>query len=192
MSDSWLARMKSSLLVATLLLAAGCSSGGAVADAEVAAVYEALLLDHCCLEHAIVQEVTDSTGLSSPRAPSSEDEYLKEFSPEIHEAVDDLRARSRTVQRLPGSLRVTMRDRRLPADSVRAMLTRARHDHSERLPDSATVVLISGVGFSRDGRVAVVRMTTLCGPLCGSSTLRTLRKHPGGWVAAEEIQSVVS
>jgi hypothetical protein len=174
-----------------MLLVAGCSAGEKAGGTEVAAVYEALLLEHCCLDHAIVQEVTDSTGLTSAKRVFEEDESLRHFSPEIHEAVASLHARSRTVQRLPDSLSVTGRDRRLPADSVRAILARIRRDDLHRLPDRTTVVLISAAGFSRDGKLAVVRMTEVCGSLCGSSTLRALRKHPGGWVAAEEVWSVI-
>lgn len=183
--------MKRLGMAGMLVLAAGCSAGEKAHEAEVTAVYESLLDDHCCLDHAIVQEVTDSAGLSTAKDAAREDRDLKNFSPEIREAVASLHARSHTVRRLPDSLSVTGRDRRLPADSVRALLERVQREHLRRLPDSTTVVLISAVGFSRDGKLAVVRMTEICGSLCGGVTLRALRKHPGGWVAAEAIWRAV-
>jgi hypothetical protein len=183
--------MRKLFVVAMMMLVAGCASGGAAPDAEAAAVYEALLEDHCCQDSVIVMDVTDSTAMAAMEKSSREDEQLQGFSPEVKEAVASLYARSRTVQRLPDSLRVTGHDRRLPADSIRAILKRMQDDHLRRLPDSATVVLISAVGFSRDGKLAVVRMTEVCGSLCGGSTMRALRRHPGGWVAAEEVWSVI-
>jgi hypothetical protein len=59
------------------------------------------------------------------------------------------------------------------------------------LADGATVVLISAVGYSRDREVAVVRITKVCGFLCGGSDLRAMRRHPGGWIPAEVGWSVV-
>ena len=41
-------------------------------------------------------------------------------------------------------------------------------------------------------RRAVVVQTAVCGSLCGSSITRVVRKHPGGWMAAEELFFVIS
>jgi hypothetical protein len=39
--------------------------------------------------------------------------------------------------------------------------------------------------------VAVVYGNVVCGSLCGGATLRVVRKHPGGWIAAEDLVSVI-
>lgn len=114
-----------------------------------------------------------------------------EVLPRVREAVDDLSRESRMVRRLPDTLRVTARDRRLPADSVRKIQQRIQRGDITRLPGQETIVSISGVGFSDDRKLAVVRVTQVCGLLCGGSTLRALRRHPGGWVPAEVVFDVV-
>jgi hypothetical protein len=153
-------------------------------------VYESLLVDHCCLDRVILQEVTDTAGLSDGRRWSDEEE-MRGFSPEVRQAVDDLSRASRTVHRLPATLRVTPRDRRLPADSVRAILRQVQRNGLHRFPGRETIVLISGVGFSDDRKLAVVRMTEVCGSLCGGTTVRALRRHPAGWIPAEAVFQAV-
>jgi hypothetical protein len=184
--------MRAQYITALLLLcAAGCSRGGPVAEAEAAAVYESLLYAHCCVDSAIVQAVTDSARLANPTAVQALLKGVQHFSPEIREAVADLHARSASVSPLPDSVHVSGHDQRVSADSARALLHRIYRDHLDRLPNRATIVQLSAVGYSRNGEVAVVRMVQTCGSLCGGITLRALRKHPTGWVAAEEVWSAV-
>lgn len=181
--------MRLPVLLLALPLAA-CGVDARSAEAEAGAVYEALLFDHCCIDRALVQEVTDTVGLAG-RNERADGELTEGFSRDVLQAVADLRRRSGTTRPLPDSLRVTGRDRRLTADSAQALLQHIRRDHVRRLPDSASIVLISGVGFSRDGRVAVVRITEVCGQTCGGVTLRALRRHPRGWVAAEVVWAAI-
>jgi hypothetical protein len=73
-------------------------------------------------------------------------------------------------------------------DSVRRLFELIRARDLARLPDRAEIVRFSGVGFNRDRSVAVVVVqTAVCGSLCGGSMGPVVRKHPGGWLAAEEL-----
>lgn len=177
--------MRMAVLLLALPLVA-CGGDGRAAESEAAAVYESLLRDHCCIDHALVQEVTDTANLG-PGTGKSFDQLTPEYSREVLQAIADLRRRSNTVRPLPDSLQVTFQDHRLTPDSAQALLEHVHQNRLRRLSDSATVVFISDVDFSRNGRVAVVRMTEVCGYLCGGITLRAVRKHPGGWVPAEVV-----
>ncbi|HEX8394748.1 MAG TPA: hypothetical protein VF665_20555 [Longimicrobium sp.] len=173
------------------LCAGGCGRASrSESQAEAAAIYESLLREHCCSDSAIVQAVTDSAALSNPANYRAFVKDLQYFSPEIREAVADLHTRSESVYPLPDSVRVTGHDRRVPADSAELMVqTLVRDDR--RLYKHNPIVQLSAVGYSRDGKVAVVRIVVTCGKLCGDVTFRALRRHPGGWVAAEEVWSAV-
>ena len=172
------------MIGATLLLATlpGCARDSFPAGEDDAAVYEALLTAHCCIDRAIVQEVTTT---------EDEREPPRLLSREIQEAVSDLGRRTGTARSLPDSLAVSIDDRRVSTDSMKTLLEQMRATHARRMPDSSTIVLLPRVGYSRDGMVAVVRMTEICGILCGGSTLRALRRHPAGWLPAETVEYVV-
>ena len=176
-------------MVLVALVSTACTTNAP--EADTAAVYESLLANHCCLDRTIVQEVTDTAGFASGAREWSEQAEMGAFLPEVREAVGDLIERSRTVHRLPDTLRVTARDRRMSADSVRALLNQMQQHDISRLPGRETIVLISGVGFSKDGNLAVVRMTEICGVLCGGTKLQALRRHPGGWMPAEVVFDAV-
>lgn len=62
-----------------ILLIAGCATEAREADR--AAVYESLLGDHCCLDRAILQEVTDTMGLAGSARRWSNHEEMRRFSP---------------------------------------------------------------------------------------------------------------
>lgn len=174
-----------------LISVSGCGSRSDVSKEDDAAVYDSLLLDDCCTDRAILQEVTDSAGLAPVHQSVIAADELRGFTGEIREAVADLYVRSRLVQRLPDSLSVASEERRAGADSVRALLHQVQQEHQRRLPNNTTVVLISAVGYSRDRQVAVVRIIKVCGVLCGGTTVRAIRRHPGGWVPAEAVWDVV-
>ncbi len=174
-----------------VLVGAACAADERTREADIAAVYESFLDDHCCPERVILQEVTDTAGLVRGARRWSDEEEMKVFSADVRQALADLSRQSRTVRPLPDSLSMTSRDRRMSAGSVRALLERMRRDHTHRLQNRETVVLISAVGFSDDQKLAAVRIVQVCGTLCGGVTVRALRRHPGGWVPAEEIFSAV-
>lgn len=184
------------LAAGLLLLAAGGCARGPVPEAEIAAVYEAFLWfpQQDFADKVLLQDSTMpvTVGTFSDPLPASQDEISPFLSSEVHEAIRDLVARSRTPVRLPAELEVAPGQQRIPPDSARKLfeLIRARDLH--RLPDRAQIVLFSGVGFNRDRTVAVVVQTSVCGSLCGASIGRVVRKHPGGWLAAEELFSVIS
>jgi hypothetical protein len=179
------------LLLLLALSAVSCSADRAALESETAAVYERLLFDYCCPDNVILQASTDTAGFASGVADRFRDERLTSFSSDVRQAVADLYARSASPHPLPDSLRVAGEQRRMPADSVSRLIDQIMRDHVRRLPDTASVVLISAVGFSLDRQLAVVRITEVCGYLCGGVTLRALRRHPSGWVAAETVWSAL-
>lgn len=172
----------------TVLILAGCGEARPSLEAETLAVYESLLHDYCCADNVILQAETDTFALTvrDVRATRERQELADAFSPHVGQALRDLYARSEAPRRLPDTFEA-MDPPRLSADSVHAMLARIRRDHARRLPDSATVIQLSAVGFSRDRSVAVVRMVETCGSLCGGMKLYAVRKHPAGWVPAEAL-----
>lgn len=183
--------MRPLILPALLVLCAGCTPSDAARAKEPEAVYESLLGERCCAEHVILQQVTDTTGLSGPKAFKGDDEEMAFFSRPVQEAVKDLRARSASVYPLPDSARISFRDQRVSADSAHALLEWIRRDKVDRLPGRASLFFVSAVGFSRDGDLAVVQIVEVCGLLCGGANLRAVRRHPGGWIVAEELWNVV-
>ena len=54
----------------------------------------------------------------------------------------------------------------------------------EKYPGSGGIVLLSAVGFSSDGSLAMVYMGHSCGGLCGGGTTHILRKIDGKWTEA--------
>jgi hypothetical protein len=182
------------LLAVTALLACGCATERP-AQAESAAVYEAFLdrNELFWAERVLLQEeeyavtlgmVSDDMDGSGPGIP-------RNYLPEVRQALEDLVARGRRPRRLPSEVTVSGADRRISRDSVQAIFRTARAGALRRLADSVAVVQLSAVGFSRDRSVAVVYGNSVCGYLCGGATVRVVRKHPGGWVAAEELVYVV-
>ena len=171
-----------SLIIPAFLIAAtaGCERGPPPSEADDAAVYRALLRDECCIERAIVQDVTEDVGHDDSVLDSG-------FSREIRDAVADLVRRGGTARPLPDSLAVWSDDRRISADSIRALQEWMARTRARSLTDSSSIVLLSRVGYSRNGGVAVVWITEICGYLCGGSTLRALRRHPAGWIPAERV-----
>lgn len=148
-------------------------------------------MDHCCIDKAVLQVVTDTSLLSPGSSRRGLEEDTRNLTEEVREAVRDLYARSASPRRLPDSLDVSGYDQRVDEDSARRIVARINREHLRRLPDSSTVVLISAVGYSKDGDVAVVRMITLCGSLCGGINVRALRRHPAGWIPAESVWDAV-
>lgn len=179
-----------------LLLAACGGSPKPAADPadDTAAVYEAFLFDDRgnVSGRVLLQDVTTQRlpGMLDVRADLS-GKKASSLSDEVLQALDDLAVRSRTAQPLPAQVRVGRRQTRITADSVHAIFHALRHPDPHRLPGRATVVQLSDVGFSRDRTVAVVYANTVCGSLCGDGAVRVVRKHPRGWVAAEELVYVV-
>ncbi|MBB4634237.1 hypothetical protein [Longimicrobium terrae] len=184
--------MKHRARLLLLMLCAGCSASETVLAADTEEVYQTVL-GECCFGHpAILQQVTDTAGLSGPDTFTADDELMNRFSPAVLQAVEDLRRRSASVYPLPDSVRASHHDQRVSADSARALIRAVQRDKVDRLPDRASVVLVSTVGFSRDGQLAVVQIVEVCGEMCGGVTLRAVRKHPGGWFLAEEVFQAVS
>jgi hypothetical protein len=174
-----------------LLLCAACSASDTALAADTEAVYRTVLGECCSADRVILQQVTDTVGLSGPDTFTGDDEQMKLFSPSVLQAVQDLRTRSASVYPLPDSARTSYRDQRVSADSARALLLRIQRDKVDRLPGRASVVRVSAIGFSRDGQLAVVQIAEMCGQMCGGVTLRAVRKHPGAWFLAEEVFQVV-
>lgn len=189
-------RRAARLATGLLLFAVGGCSREPVPEAEIAAVYEAFLT-FPAQDFANKVLLQDSTVPVDVEAfadwpPASRTEISPFYSPEVREAIRDLVARGRTPVRLPAQLEVTSGQQRISPDSVRKLfqLIRARDLH--RLPDRAEIVQFSTVGFNRDRTVAVVAQTSICGSLCGASVARVVRRHPGGWLAAEGLYSTIS
>jgi hypothetical protein len=181
---------KLSLSLAAFVSVAACSSGRGT-QADDPAILESILEDDCCVDRAILQDVTDTAALSPGTRRRGYEEDTRNYSKEIREAIHDLYERSASTHALPDSVSVSGSDRRVGADSARRILARFQRENLRRLPDSSTVVLISTVGYSDDRNVAVVRIIKVCGFLCGGIDLRAVRRHPGGWVPAEHVWSAV-
>ncbi len=61
----------------------------------------------------------------------------------------------------------------------------------ERYPGNAGVILLSRVGYSRDGAQVLVYVTTAC-PLCGSGEYVLLARGGNGWTIVARAQDWVS
>jgi hypothetical protein len=183
------------LAAVLLLLTAGGCARRPVPEAELAAAYEAFLWFPAqdFADKVLVQDSTMpvTVGMFAEPLSASRDEISPFLSPEVHEAIRDLVGRSRTPVRLPAELEVATGQQRISPDSVRKLFELIRVRDLHRLPDRAEIVQFSGVGFNRDRSVAVVVQTAVCGLLCGGSMGRAVRKHPGGWMAAEELFNVI-
>lgn len=182
------------LALLSLLAAAGCARREPT-ESELSAVYEAFLFG----ARADYPGPVLLQDLAAPITAAMLDmdtvggtlEITRALSREVRQAMADLVARSRTPRALPADVRVWHTQRRIPADSARAIMQRVREQDMHRLPDRAEVVLLSQVGFSRDGSVAVVAEEGMCGSLCGGWRLQAVRRHPAGWIAAEELMAVI-
>jgi len=168
-----------------------CSSAGAYTSTDDAAVYEALLQDHCCIDRAILQVLTDTASLSPTSRRRGYEEDTRNLSSDTREAVRDLYARSASVRALPDSLSVSGQDQRIDPDSARRLVARISSESLRRLPDSSTVVMISAIGYNQERTVAVVRTVQVCGFLCGGINVQALRRHPAGWLPAEDVWTAV-
>jgi hypothetical protein len=193
---SWRAIDRPARVLALLsLLAAGACARRAPAESELAAVYDAFLYGsrHDFDGPVLLQDVTSpvTVAMLDFDLDTAVTEISRELSSETRRAMADLVARSRTSRRLPADVQVARSQRRIPADSARAILQRVRGQNLHRLPDRAQLVLLSDVGFSRDGSVAVVAEQVVCGSECGGWALRAVRRHPAGWISAEELLAVV-
>jgi hypothetical protein len=61
-----------------------------------------------------------------------------------------------------------------------------------KYPGSPGVINLSGVGFSRNGNLALVYMGKSCGPLCGEGTFYLLARRNGAWVVENQVPWWVS
>jgi hypothetical protein len=184
------------LAAGLLLLTGGGCGRGPVPEGEITAVYEAFLEASAqdypgmvLLEDSTIR-ITAAAFADPPPAPPQEISRL--WSPEVREAIADLVARSRTPVRLPPEVEVAIPQKRISPDSARRVSERIRAEYLHRLPDRAVIVGFSAVGFSRDRSVALLVQADACGVLCGGSVARVMRRHPGGWMPAEVLFSVVS
>jgi hypothetical protein len=186
--------MNTRILLALLVLA-GC--GGAPRPsiaAETAEVYDVLLANYprvdlsgrTLLEDSTVSLTVaafDDRSIPQPQKP----EISRGYSSEVRQAIEDLVARGRTPVRLPATLELGETQVRISPDSAKRLLEHVYARKLRRLPDSASVVQLSAVGFNRDHTLAVVYYNSVCGWLCGGGAAYVVRKHPNGWVAAEEL-----
>lgn len=177
-----------------LVLACACARR-APTEADIAAVYEVFLGGSEHPERVLLQDVTVpvSVRMVSDWRPGFErkDEVSREFSAEVREALEDLVEQSRAPRRLAPGVQVTPSDVRISADSARTIFETIRRERLRRLPGRESVVQLSAIGFSRDGTVAAVYENSVCGELCGGATIRIVRRHPGGWLPAESVASVL-
>lgn len=134
--------------------------------------------------------ITAAAFADPPPAPPQEISRI--WSPEVREAIANLVVRGRTPVRLPPEVEVASQQKRISPDSVRRLEERIHKEDLHRLPDRAVIVAFSAVGFSRDRSVAVVVRAEGFGVLCGGSVAQVMRRHPGGWMPAEVLFSVVS
>jgi hypothetical protein len=184
-------------LIALLAALLACACGRQPpTEADVAAVYEAFLHDLAfrTSERVLLQEMTVPVHVQMVadwRDGRRSGEVSRELSPEVREALRDLIDRSVTPRPLGRDVRVTHSDVRLSPDSVEAIFAATRRTSARRLPEDATVVQLSTVGFSQDGTVAAVYENQVCGNLCGGASVRIVRRHPAGWLVAEQVVSVV-
>lgn len=176
----------------SLLIVCACGGSRTDVEADTAAVYEAFLEgsrpDHP--RRVLLQDVTAPVSvelLMGWRNGSPRDEVSHDFSPEVREALEDLVRRSASPRPLAPGVRVGEVESRISADSARALFEVFRTRRLRQLADSASVVQLSAVGFSRDGAVAAVYENVVCGYLCGGAQVYVVRKHPGGWLLAEEV-----
>ena len=180
----------------SLLIVCGCSREASPGADEAAAVYEAFFFaDRSDVPTRVLLQDTEqpvTAGMFSDMEPGARPDISRKYSAEVREAVEDLIARGQTPRRLPAEVEVMHTQSRISADSVAVLLEQIRAHQLHRLPDRSSIVYLSAVGFSRDRSVAVVYHGVVCGWLCGAGMARVVRKHPGGWIAAEELWSVIS
>ncbi|MEO7363207.1 MAG: hypothetical protein ABI120_22935 [Gemmatimonadaceae bacterium] len=62
----------------------------------------------------------------------------------------------------------------------------------ETYPTAGGVVLLSAIGYSRSGRIAVVNVKYGCGGLCGEGRVVMLRRESNGWHVVEIQRNTVS
>jgi hypothetical protein len=189
--------MRASLSLALLALAACGGAPRPSIEADTAAVYEAFLSDYPRVDLSGRTLLQDSTVSLTEAAFDDGSGHLprreisRGYSPEVRQAIQDLVARGRTPVRLPAEMEVGDSQLRVSPDSAKRLLDYVHAHQMHRLPDSAAVVQLSTVGFNRDRTVAVVYYNVVCGWLCGGGAAEVLRKHPSGWVAAEQLFLVV-
>lgn len=156
---------------------------------EEAAVYDAFLGGVRREGPLVLQEtaVPVSVRMLDPGPPGSQPEISRDLAPEVREALGDLVERSGPAAPLPPALRMPSSDTRISERNMRALREHTEKHRVPKIARGASAVRISRVGFDRTGTVAVVYHDVVCGWNCGGASVRVLRRHPGGWLAAEEI-----
>jgi hypothetical protein len=170
--------------VLSLAFCAGCAGAKRPGAGDEAAVYEALLSQPMTADSALMPEVSVRMPLSyviGPTGKSVDEMYIEQ----VAEALDELSRYQEVL--LSESVLVSEKQRRLPARHARALFDSIRLHRIERVPNGASIVQISRVGFSRDGSVAVVYRNAVCGENCGRGEVRAVRRHPLGWLPAEVL-----
>lgn len=189
--------MRASLSLALVALAACGGAPRPSIAVETAAVYEAFLSDYPRVDLSGRTLLQDSTvplteaAFDDGSAHPPRREISRGYSPEVRQAIQNLVARGRTPVRLPAGMKVGDSQLRVSPDSAKRLLDYVHAHQMRRLSDSAAVVQLSAVGFNRDRTVAVVYYNVVCGWLCGGGAAEVVRKHPNGWVAAEQLFLVV-
>lgn len=160
---------------------------------EAGAVYAVLLdsLRHHApgapLKHRYVQVETDS------QTPRRSDDYLLRSVPEV---TPELLARFHTAGQQSADLRAVVRGRGvewITRDSLDTVMRRMLLDRS--LPPAAdfSTTRFSPVGFSADGRHALVYVTYWCGGLCADEHWVLLERRPDGrWSIRRSLLTVIS
>lgn len=169
-----------------LLLGGGCASASIRAPADDdAAVYSAALDSLAAPRDRFV--VQDSTLAIRPDAPLLHDVRLGYMGADSAMAAG-LREASRASRPLP-----RLRTRR-PVEYVRRgeIESGGWPAFAARHPGASGYFRVSGIGYSRDRRRAIVYVEHPCGFNCYSSWLVTVAAGPGGWqVEAIRLQVVV-
>jgi hypothetical protein len=160
---------------------------------EAGAVY-AVLLDsmrhHAAgtpLKHRYVQAETD------PETRRRSDDYLLRSVPEV---TPELLAAFYTAGQQPADLRALVRRpgvEWITRDSLNTVMRRMLQDRS--LPHAAdfSTTRFSAVGFSADGRQALVYVSYWCGGLCADQHWVLLERRPDGrWSIRRTLLTVIS
>jgi hypothetical protein len=140
------------------------------------------------LRHRYVQA---ETTVREPRRAS--DDYLLRSLPEV---TPELVAAFHAANQQPADLRAIVRRQGvewITRDSLDTMMRRMMEDR--RLPTAAlfSTTRFSAVGFSADGRQALVYVTYWCGGLCADQHWVLLERRPDGrWSIRRTLLTVIS
>lgn len=181
-----------------IALLGGCSTRPVDQRTDTAEVYSAFLEDpwYPGTGPQLLVDLTDTVASDILRNAAGAEQAPDTYSSDVREALEDLFERSKCPQPLVWTDAQRLGYQRITPDSVRKITARyeAMKDaqRAAPLPDRAVVLSLSPVGFSRDGSVAVVVGTQLCGWLCGETQVRVLRKHHEQWFPAEVLAQYVN